>query len=535
MEKIEWHIKNQNAKYKFSENLSKESSINISKEIFEFLGAKNSGDIVTVTLRKKDFLLAFSKLISNLPLYYYRNGSQKADFESDFFEQNYKEIEEHFGESERLQYQIKLRINDESTTRYYLYRMDGAKNFILRDFLIGENSILNFIKNDDGEIVIEPVIEIIQLEKSNNIKTDLQNAPNNFTPTQLILYGVPGSGKSYTIKNLLAQNKISAENTMRVVFHPEYTNSDFIGQILPKLKKNESGENVIDYQFTAGPFTQILRKAYCNPDSNFALIIEEINRGNAAAIFGELFQLLDRLDEDDTESYNGVTYTKGWSSYGVHNDCINAYFSGLYDNEGSQEKQPAIHFDLHSAIRLPSNLSLFATMNTSDQNVFSLDNAFKRRWDLKLIPNKFVFDSKDTKENKKHFDQCFAKVEDFDFTWGAFVLAVNSKIVGEQSGDDISSFEDKQIGMWFVKAPPKEETGEKIIKKEIFMHKVIEYLFDDVFKLDSSILFSKASLAELIEIADGDNPKSIFASGIVSAIESEQIELEKLKERANLG
>ena len=115
------------------------------------------------------------------------------------------------------------------------------------------------------------------------------------------------------------------------------------------------------------------------------------------------------------------------------------------------------------------------------------------------------------------------------------MLAVNSKIVGEQSGDDISSFEDKQIGMWFVKASAKEGTGEKIISKETFMHKVIEYLFDDVFKLDSSILFSKASLAELIELADGDNPKSIFASGIVNAIEAEQIELEKLKERANLG
>jgi len=89
MEKIEWHIKNQNAKYKFSENLSKETSINISKEIFDFLGAKQSGDIITVTLRKKDFLLAFSKLISNLPLYYYRNGSQKADFNSEFFDTNY--------------------------------------------------------------------------------------------------------------------------------------------------------------------------------------------------------------------------------------------------------------------------------------------------------------------------------------------------------------------------------------------------------------------------------------------------------------
>ena len=352
--------------------------------------------------------------------------------------------------------------------------------------------------------------------------------------SQTILYGVPGSGKSYTIKNLLAQNNILRENTMRVVFHPEYTNSDFIGQILPKLKK-ENGENVIDYQFTAGAFTKILREAYCNPETNYALIIEEINRGNAAAIFGELFQLLDRLDEDDTEPYNGVTYTKGWSSYGVHNDCINAFLRGLYDEEDSEERHPAIRFDENSAIRLPANLSLFATMNTSDQNVFSLDNAFKRRWDLRLIPNKFVFDSDDADENKKQLDQCFAQVEGFGFTWGAFVNAINKKITNEQSGDDISSFEDKQIGMWFVKAPAKEGAEGKIISKEIFLHKVVEYLFDDVFKLDTTQIFTENSLSLLIEKAYGDNPLSIFANGIVSSIEAEQKELDLLKENARLG
>ena len=356
----------------------------------------------------------------------------------------------------------------------------------------------------------------------------------NNTCTQIIFYGVPGSGKSYTIKSILSEKSISFENTVRVVFHPEYTNSDFIGQILPKLKKDDNEGNLIDYKFTAGPFTKILREAYCNPTENYALIIEEINRGNAAAIFGELFQLLDRLDEDDTEIYNGVTYTKGWSSYGVHNDCINSFICGIYDEEGENKKEPCIHFDSNSAIRLPSNLSLFATMNTSDQNVFSLDNAFKRRWDLKLIPNKFIFDSDDTKENQKQLDQCFANIEEFGFTWGAFVNAINKKIISEQSGEDISSFEDKQIGMWFVKSISKERAGDKIITKETFLHKVIEYLFDDVFKLEPTQVFTKSSLAELIEIAD-ENPTAIFASGIITAIESEQSILDTLKGNAKLG
>ena len=244
--------------------------------------------------------------------------------------------------------------------------------------------------------------------------------------------------------------------------------------------------------------------------------------------------MLDRLDEDDTESYNGVTYTKGWSSYGVCNDCINSYICGLYNEDGEKRKEPCIHFNSNSAIRLPSNLSLFATMNTSDQNVFSLDNAFKRRWDLRLIPNKFIFDSTDSKENQKQLDQCFATIEGFNFTWGAFVNAINRKIINEQSGDDISSFEDKQIGMWFVKAISKDGVEGKIITKETFLHKVIEYLFDDVFKLEPTQVFTKLSLAELIEIAE-ENPRAIFVNGIIASIESEQLVLDAQKGTAKLG
>ena len=364
-------------------------------------------------------------------------------------------------------------------------------------------------------------------------RDSLSQMGNTIIPTQTIFYGVPGSGKSYMITNLLEEKDIKPENTTRVVFHPEYTNSDFIGQILPKLKKSGE-ESVVDYQFSPGPFTRILREAYCNPDTNYALIIEEINRGNAAAIFGELFQLLDRLGDDETETYNGVTYTKGWSSYGIDNDCINAYICGLNDEEDAEPKKPCINFDSNSAIRIPPNLSIFATMNTSDQNVFPLDNAFKRRWDLHLIPNKFVFDSENTSENKKHFDQCFAEVEGFGFSWGAFVRAINKIIINEQSGNDISSFEDKQIGMWFVKASAKKDGNDKVIEKEIFLHKVIEYLFDDVFKLEPTHIFTESSLSDLIEKADND-PKTIFVESLLDSIKAEKEELEKKKGSAKIG
>ncbi len=479
MEKIEWPIKNQNAKFKFSENLSKETSINISKEIYEFLGARNSGDIVTVILRKKDFLLAFSKLVSNLPLHYYRNGSQKAEFGSEFFESSYNEIAEHFGENERIQYQVKLRINDESTTRYYLYRIDGMKNFILRDFLIGENSVLNFIKNDSGEIIIEPVIKVIKREESIVEKEEYQQQ-STYTPnfSQIIYYGVPGSGKSHKIDEQ-TQN-IPEEQKIRVVFHPEYTNADFIGQVLPKV---EGG--TVKYEFKPGPFTKILYRAYQNPGTPYYLIIEEINRGNAAAIFGDVFQLLDRIKKDDrSETVNENTFGEGWSKYFVENDFINNYLrspveyskEGFTENHGKKSVtfESGITFTENTGIRLPPNLSLFATMNTSDQNVFTLDNAFQRRWEMELVQNQCSdssqMDAKITVNNQS-------------ITWKNFQTQINS-IIGEKSNEGgLSSMEDKRLGCWFIKA----ENG--IIEEKKFANKVLKYLWDDAFKFYHQEIF----------------------------------------------
>jgi len=464
MEKIEWHIKNQNAKYKFSENLSKETSINISKEIFDFLGAKQSGDIITVTLRKKDFLLAFSKLISNLPLYYYRNGSQKADFNSEFFDTNYTEIEEHFGTNERINYKVKLRINDETTTRYYLYRVDGAKNFILRDFLIGDNSVLNFIKTDNGDFIIEPVIVITKEEESLRQNNEPDNSVTNISPTQIIYYGVPGSGKSHKIDE--KTKDLPDEQKMRVVFHPEYTNADFVGQILPVQT-----ENGLEYPFKAGPFTRILKRALQNPGKPYYLIIEEINRGNAAAIFGDLFQLLDRGSD-------------GWSSYSIENLDINAFIRS--ENERYSEKTPPttkkignIEYTENTSIRLPPNLSLYATMNTSDQNVFTLDNAFQRRWDMQLVPN----ECNDTNQMNATITVNKQKI-----TWKDFQQTINA-VIGEKSNEGgLSSMEDKRLGCWFVKAEIKE--NESTISKEKFADKVLKYLWDDAFKFYHQEIFA---------------------------------------------
>lgn len=477
MERIEWQIKNQNAKYKVSENLSKESSINISKEIFEFLGAKQSGDIITVILRKNDFLLAFSNLVSNLPLFYYRNGSQKAEFNSEFFESNYNEIKEQFGDNERIEYKIKVRINDESTTRYYLYRMDGTKNFIIRDFLIGEYSVLHFIKNDNGEIIIKPVLNIVK--KEDNM---FETSPSTQPPQQTIYYGVPGSGKSYKIDEIT--KNLSEEQKIRVVFHPEYTNADFVGQILPCLTSDG-----IEYRFKAGPFSKILKKAYQNPDKPHYLIIEEINRGNAAAIFGDLFQLLDRD-------------SKGLSSYEIENLDINSFIRSKDSTYSDAKIESSVNvgdytWTENTGIRLPPNLSLLATMNTSDQNVFTLDNAFQRRWDMELVPN-----SCDDPTQM----QAKISVKKKTITWESFQSKINEVIAEKGNESGFSSMEDKRLGCWFIK------NDEGKIDSEKFANKVLKYLWDDAFKFNRSEIFidEVKNFEELKNLFIGDKGFEIF-------------------------
>lgn len=295
------------------------------------------------------------------------------------------------------------------------------------------------------------------LEKKDNhmlltIDTDSEdlsvNKPNsNFTPnfTQTIYYGVPGSGKSHKIDE--QTKNIPDEQKIRVVFHPEYTNADFVGQILPVVDGD-----AVKYTFKPGSFTRILVAALKNPEKPYYLIIEEINRGNAAAIFGEIFQLLDRSSD-------------GWSSYCIMNDDINYEI---------RKTVPELNWTANTGIRLPPNLSLFATMNTSDQNVFTLDNAFQRRWEMELVQNQCSdssqMDAKITVNNQS-------------ITWKNFQTQINS-IIGEKSNEGgLSSMEDKRLGCWFIKAE------NNAINEKKFANKVLKYLWDDAFKFCHQEIF----------------------------------------------
>lgn len=275
----------------------------------------------------------------------------------------------------------------------------------------------------------------------------------------VILYGVPGSGKSHTIK----RDYCNDDNYMeRVVFHPDYSYSDFIGQILPEV--DEQGK--ISYKFKAGPFTRILKRAENDKENNYYLVVEEINRGNAPAIFGDIFQLLDRKN--------------GESEYGITNADI------------AREA----YEDPDRKVKIPSNLFILATMNTSDQNVFTLDTAFKRRWHMKMIENKL--------EDCKFAD---AFICGTPITWYSFAKTINKKIV-EANKNNLSS-EDNRLGAYFV-----DESD--LYDVDLFSEKVLMYLWNDAFKFDRSDVF-KAQYETLEELINGFKKQQfeIFSESVV--------------------
>lgn len=311
-----------------------------------------------------------------------------------------------------------------------------------------------------------------------------ENVPRIKGAENVLLYGVPGVGKSHEIQ---AKYCDDPERMERVVFHPDYTYSDFVGQILPKV---ENGK--LKYEFTAGPFTTLLAKAWNNPGKEYYLVIEEINRGNAPAIFGEIFQLLDRKTED-SHRYNPSEY--GESEYSITNSDI----------------ATAVFGDPEEKIRIPSNMWILATMNTADQNVFTLDTAFQRRWKLHHMKN----DVMSAGHSK-------AKIEGSEIEWGTFASVIN-EMVTDYSLEMMSS-EDKRLGAYFVK---KNELSE-----EEFPEKVLKYLWDDAFKMKKDAVFddkfkSLETIIETYELSEPDKLKSVLR------LEVYQKMLSKLKNNTN--
>lgn len=408
------------------------------------------------------------------------------------------------GEDESRQYSVS--INNATDPRFGGEFKQLCGKLCVDDYIVivklekGRFKLYAIRKGYDGFSLLEKFFHgekdrhaIIRL--SEDTVKDFSSKKNTF-PSQVIYYGVPGCGKSHQIQEELKKKNISEENHQlkRVVFHPDYCNADFVGQILPETKKDGG----IHYKFKAGPFTKILRDAYENPDKEFALIIEEINRGNAAAIFGDLFQLLDRKPSNAAvEIVNGNSYGPGWSEYCVENDYINAYFRGAYETENTVNPLPPkklgnITFNDNVDIRLPPNLSFYATMNTSDQNVFTLDNAFQRRWEMKQVSNDLKNDD-DHLDEKNQYEQ---EVGSTHVKWGDFREKINEIIMESAEENGLSSMEDKRLGGWFI-TPKKDQNSEEIkITDDAFAEKVLKYLWDDAFKFDRQKHFGDVKTLE---------------------------------------
>lgn len=320
------------------------------------------------------------------------------------------------------------------------------------------------------------------------IDTQNQDEADNKFASNILLYGVPGCGKSHKVEEEYESKITTEKNKIRVVFHPDYTYSDFVGQLLPVLKEVENAQGITEeklkYEFVLGPFTQILKTAYAEPDQQCLLIIEELNRGNAPAIFGEIFQLLDRNDD-------------GTSKYSIYNRDISM---ALYDEP-------------NKPIRLPSNLTIVATMNTSDQNVFTMDTAFQRRWQMEHIPNKFDFK---TAHVNKHLPNS-------EISWGAFAQIVNKKMHTVNSG--FGSTDDKSLGVYFA-------TDNDLDNAKRFAEKVLKYLWDDAFKLGRQALFSNcseglSSVIEAYEEAKGDPLEAVLLHEIYKEMQDEMAKAER--------
>lgn len=308
----------------------------------------------------------------------------------------------------------------------------------------------------------------------------------NTTPVQKILFGSSGTGKSHRVKNTFAKN-MSVSETINAVFHPEYTYGDFMGKLMPLT--DEHGK--VSYRYYLGHFMQALAKAYKlyleAPDSpkNVLLVIDEINRGNSAAIFGTAFQLLDRDDN-------------GWSSYPIHisdmeRDALLSKMGAVSTQIKANGKETTtwtwnngnVEINLegetinlaNGQIKLPPNLSIVGTMNTSDESIYYMDSAFKRRWSWEYV-------AVDESSNDKKLN-AVTLATDNAVKWVGFVNKLNQFIVSHHKS--IRKVEDKQIGYYFIKAKDGKIQASDIQNKLMF------FLWDTVFARD------KKPLKELLE------------------------------------
>lgn len=295
-------------------------------------------------------------------------------------------------------------------------------------FLVDNPDALNILNND-----------LIPQQQQNKII-------NHCTPFQQIFYGPPGTGKSHEVKRITGELEGGSKpNVFRTTFHPDTDYASFVGCYKPVMKPVPENlravagrEEDIAYEFVPQAFTDAYIYAYNHTEETTYLVIEEINRGNCAQIFGDLFQLLDR-NENGTSDYS-IKADKDLAKYLI--DTLGSDSPGIKDGK----------------LSLPANLRILATMNTSDQSLFPIDSAFKRRWDWEYV----AIDYAEPKSSAFTIT-----IGNTSFRWVDFIKVVNQRIY------DVTQSEDKQMGNFFIKSS---------VNQKQFCSKVMFYLWNEVLK-----------------------------------------------------
>ena len=375
--------------------------------------------------------------------------------ESSFYPINSKAIKTVRLLSLMLDDEIKLSVDlnkyIESNEKYkkFLQKLSDAVSFkldirIFDEFChwICDSKLGNYADNERKVVEIFPIKEILKGKKPFK-----SNKKRN-----LIYFGAPGTGKSYNLnqdKDRLLED--FEDNYERVTFHPDYSYANFVGTFKPY----PDGRDIV-YKYVPGPFMRILKKAINNLDKPYLLIIEEINRANVAAVFGDVFQLLDR----------------------------NENHQSIYPIDTTEDMRLYLKED---KIKLPSNLFIWATMNSADQGVFPMDTAFKRRWDFKYFS---------INNNENLIENTHTTVNGKEVNWNTLRKQINDELLSYKIN------EDKLMGPFFAF---NEFMNEKIPEetfKDIFKNKIIMYLFEDAARAKRNNLFSGAKIKDYVTYSE---------------------------------
>lgn len=498
MQELTKIVARQDANFKLSPSSSNETSINLSNEISNLI-SDESGE-VSFRIYKDDLVKAISTLCL-IPKVYMKKDTEPSKL-YDILQDLSQQISVQFGESISTIYTINILKRDDG--RAYFNNLKKPNGFNIRSFLVEQFSEITFRKNDDGslEMRLNTLLPDDSIERKS---VDTSATFDIDQPLQLIYYGAPGTGKSFTIDQVTNEN-----NSVRTTFHPDSDYASFVGAYKPtmenvrmsktftsskegtyaeyvqKTDSHPGTEKKIVYKYVPQAFLKAYVEAWkrysAGEDNPYYLVIEEINRGNCAQIFGDLFQLLDRnntgcsayainADEDIAQflrdDVKGFALKKTEDGEGLtqqQRDVIASF--KLEKDNGAVEEIGSDILD-GSKLLLPPNLRIWATMNTSDQSLFPIDSAFKRRWNWEYMPIEY---------DKK--DWTFV-IGGKRYSWGEFLKVINPKIF------KLTMSEDKQMGYFFVK-PDKKSKGDlkenDTISEKVFVNKVLFYLWTDVFK-----------------------------------------------------